>query len=99
SAIVSHSAAVQDCGGRKSIAPAMRVLSPSVGKRLMVRMPDSPAASLAQLSVLPAPSEVTTPRPVTTTIGRPILSLVLAICALLSRSGPAAPGLRPANAR
>src|SRR5450756_1183764 len=52
----------------------MRVLSPSVPKRVMVRMPDSPAVSLAQLSVLPAPSEVTTPRPVTTTIGRPILS-------------------------
>src|ERR1039458_7676041 len=43
---------------------------------LPIWMPDSPAVSLAQLSVLPAPSEVTTPRPVTTTIGRPILSLV-----------------------
>ena len=41
----------------------------------MVLMPDSPAVSFAQLSVLPAPSEVTTPRPVTTTIGRPNLSL------------------------
>src|SRR5450830_1909102 len=58
------------------MVPAMRVLRPSVGKRVMARMPDSPAVSLAQLSVLPAPSEVTTPRPVTTTIGRPILSLV-----------------------
>jgi hypothetical protein len=37
-------------------------------------MPDSPAVSLAQLSVLPAPSEVTTPMPVTTTIGLPNLS-------------------------
>ena len=58
------------------MVPAMRVLRPSVGKRVMARMPDSPAVSLAQLSVLPAPSEVTTPSPVTTTIGRPILSLV-----------------------
>src|ERR1700690_3535105 len=57
------------------MVPAMRVLSPSVGKRVMTLMPDSPAVSFAQLSVLPAPSEVTTPRPVTTTIGRPILSL------------------------
>src|SRR5471032_2047533 len=56
------------------MVPAMRVLRPSVGKRVMARMPDSPAVSLAQLSVLPAPSDVTTPRPVTTTIGRPILS-------------------------
>ena len=40
----------------------------------MVRMPDSPAVSFAQLSVLPAPSEVTTPMPVTTTIGLPNLS-------------------------
>src|SRR5579872_108100 len=45
----------------------------------MVLMPDSPAVSFAQLSVLPAPSEVTTPRPVTTTIGRPNLSLPAAI--------------------
>ena len=40
----------------------------------MVRMPDSPAVSFAQLSVLPAPSDVTTPMPVTTTIGLPNLS-------------------------
>src|SRR5665647_3840298 len=64
------------------MVPAMRVFRPSVGKRVMARMPDSPAVSLAQLSVLPAPSEVTTPRPVTTTIGRPILSFVDDICAL-----------------
>src|SRR6187551_3303095 len=56
------------------MVPAMRVRNPSVGKRVMARMPDSPAVSLAQLSVLPAPSEVITPRPVTTTIGRPSLS-------------------------
>ena len=42
----------------------------------MVRMPDSPAVSFFQLSVLPAPSEVMTPMPVTTTIGRPNLSRV-----------------------
>src|SRR5262249_28608056 len=52
------------------------VFSPSIGKRVMVRMPDSPATSLVQLSALPAPSEVTTPMPVTTTIGRPNLSRV-----------------------
>src|SRR6478609_4767017 len=57
----------------------MRVFKPSVGKRVMVLMPDSPAASFAQLSALPAPSEVTTPRPVTTTSGRPNLSLPAAI--------------------
>src|ERR1039458_9168423 len=58
------------------MGPAMRALRPSVAKRVMAGMPDSPAVSLAQLSVLPAPSEVTTPSPVTTTIGRPILSFV-----------------------
>src|SRR5215510_1732722 len=57
----------------------MRVFSPSVAKRVMVLMPDLPAVSLVQLSVLPAPSEVTTPRPVTTTCGRPDLSLPVAI--------------------
>ncbi len=51
--------------------PAIVVFSPSVGKRVIVRMPDSPAVSFVQLSVLPAPSDVTMPMPVTTTIGRP----------------------------
>jgi hypothetical protein len=37
-------------------------------------MPDSPAVSFFQLSALPAPSDVTTPMPVTTTIGLPNLS-------------------------
>jgi hypothetical protein len=37
-------------------------------------MPDLPSTSFAQLSALPAPSEVITPMPVTTTIGRPFLS-------------------------
>ena len=84
----------------KSTVPAMRVLRPSVGKRVMARMPDSPAVSLAQLSALPAPSEVTTPMPVTTTTGRPALSLVDD----MARSPSADPlrparGLRRANAR
>jgi len=57
--------------GTKSIVPAMRVFKPSVAKRLIAWMPDSPAISLRQLSALPMPSEVTTPMPVTTTIGRP----------------------------
>src|SRR5205085_484840 len=47
---------------------------PSIGKRVMVRMPDSPAVSFAQLSSLPAPSDVTMPMPVTTTMGLPNLS-------------------------
>src|SRR6266480_2975622 len=61
------------------MVPAMRVFKPSVGKRVMALIPDSPDVSLVQLSDLPAPSEVTTPRPVTTTSGRPILSLPAAI--------------------
>src|SRR6185295_15470416 len=67
------------------MVPAILVFKPSVGKRVIVLMPDSPPVSLAQLSVLPAPSEVTTPRPVTTTTGRPILSLPAAIVFLLNR--------------
>jgi hypothetical protein len=58
----------------KSTVPAIVVFRPSIGKRVTVRMPDSPAVSLAQLSSLPAPSDVTTPIPVTTTIGLPNLS-------------------------
>ena len=58
----------------KSTVPAMVDFSPSIGKRVTVRMPDSPAVSLRQLSSLPAPSDVTTPMPVTTTIGLPNLS-------------------------
>src|SRR5438067_11652760 len=61
------------------MVPAMRVFKPSVGKRVMVLIPDSPDASLVQLSDLPAASEVTTPRPVTTTSGRAMLSLPAAI--------------------
>jgi hypothetical protein len=57
--------------GTKSIVPAMRVFKPSVAKRVMAWMPDSPAVSLRQLSAVPMPSEVTAPMPVTTTIGRP----------------------------
>ncbi len=58
----------------KSTVPAIVDFKPSIGKRVTVRMPDSPAVSFAQLSVLPAPSDVTTPMPVTTTIGLPNLS-------------------------
>src|SRR5450755_3379880 len=58
----------------KSTVPAIVDLRPSIGKRVTVRMPDSPAVSFFQLSVLPAPSDVTTPIPVTTTIGLPALS-------------------------
>ncbi len=58
----------------KSTVPAIVVFRPSIGKRVTVRIPDSPAVSLVQLSTLPAPSDVTTPIPVTTTIGRPNVS-------------------------
>src|ERR1700712_1421656 len=58
----------------KSTVPAMVVFRPSIGKRVTVRIPDSPAVTFAQLSVLPAPSEATMPMPVTTTIGLPNLS-------------------------
>ena len=58
----------------KSIVPAIVDFRPSIGKRVTVWMPDSPAVSLAQLSVLLAPSDVTMPMPVTTTIGLPKLS-------------------------
>src|SRR5689334_1517977 len=60
--------------GMKSTVPAKRVFSPSVAKRVIFLMPDLPATRLFQVSALPAPSEVTTPMPVTTTIGRPALS-------------------------
>src|SRR5205809_5265701 len=59
--------------GMKSTVPAIVVLRPSLAKRVMRWMPDSPAVSLAQLSALPAPSEVITPMPVTTTTGCPLL--------------------------
>jgi hypothetical protein len=59
--------------GTKSTLPAIVVLRPSLAKRVMRWMPDSPAVSLAQLSAFPAPSEVMTPLPVTTTTGRPLL--------------------------
>src|SRR5258707_10364356 len=65
---------VKGSTGTKSTVPAIVVFSPSMGKRVMVRIPDSPAVSFAQLSDLPEPSDVTTPMPVTTTIGLPDLS-------------------------
>src|SRR5580704_1897449 len=52
----------------------MVVRSPSVGKREIRFMPDTPPVNLLQLSDLPTPSEVTTPMPVTATTGRPSLS-------------------------
>src|ERR1700683_1389391 len=54
----------------------MVVFRPSIGNREMRRMPDTPPLSFAQLSDLPTPSDVTTPIPVTATIGRPALSPV-----------------------
>src|ERR1700728_4813879 len=62
----------------------MVVRKPSVGKRETRRMPETPPVSLAQLSAVPTPSEVTTPIPVTATIGRPFLSCV----ALVMRLSP-----------
>src|SRR4029079_2287767 len=61
--------------GRKSTDPQMRVRKLSVAKRVILWMPDSPLLRRAQLSSLPWPSEGTTPSPVTTTIGRPALSV------------------------
>ena len=54
----------------------MVVRSPSVAKREMRLMPETPPLSFAQLSVFPTPSEVTTPIPVTAMMGRPFLSRV-----------------------
>src|SRR5262245_59696203 len=71
--------------GTKSTVPAMVVFRPSIGKRVTVRMPDSPDVSLSQLSFFPAPSEVTTPMPVTTTIGQPSLSRGADMCPLVKR--------------
>src|SRR5262249_34758879 len=62
--------------GTKSTVPAIVVLRLAFGNRLMRRMPEVPAASLAQLSSLPAPSEVMIPIPVTTTVGFPLLSRI-----------------------
>src|SRR5688500_14753966 len=42
-------------------------------------MPERPAVSASQLASLPWPSEVTMPKPVTATIGRPWLSRWLAL--------------------
>src|SRR5262250_1889571 len=64
----------------KSTVPATLVLRPSVPNRVISRIPDSPAVRRRQLSDLPAPSEVTRPPPVTTTIGRPALSRMLPMC-------------------
>src|SRR4029078_3772668 len=79
------------------MVPAILVFRPSVAKRESVLMPDAPLVSLAQLSLLPAPSEVITPSPVTTTTGRPILSLPAAIASLLNQSVQRERDLRHAN--
>src|SRR5215475_2586510 len=68
----------------KSTVPATLVLRPSVPNRVIWRIPDSPAVRRRQLSDLPAPSEVTRPLPVTTTIGRPALSRMLPMCSPVS---------------
>src|ERR1700744_4698293 len=54
----------------------MVVRKPSMAKRETRRMPETPPVSFAQLSAAPTPSEVTTPIPVTATMGRPFLSCV-----------------------
>src|SRR5262249_16484456 len=85
SAIRSESSGADSgAAGTKSTQPAKRVFMPSVAKRLIVLMPDLPAVRYFQLSALPAPSEVTTPIPVTTTIGRPALSWLDGIAILPS---------------
>jgi hypothetical protein len=68
--------ALRPLEARKSTVPAMRVFRWSVGKRVIGRMPDLPAVRAAQFSSLPTPSDVTTPMPVTTTMGRPKLSVI-----------------------
>src|SRR5215472_8990490 len=52
----------------------MVVRRPSIGKRLIRRMPDWPADNFAQFSALPTPSGLTMPIPVMAMIGRPALS-------------------------
>ncbi len=59
----------------KSTVPAIRVRRPAVGKRVMAWMPERPAVRPAQFAALPCPSDVTMPRPVTATSGRPRASL------------------------
>ena len=61
--------------GTKSTVPAIVVRMWSSGNRVIRLIPETPAVSLAQLSSCPSPSDVSTPIPVTTTIGRPCESL------------------------
>ena len=63
----------------------------------MRRMPEWPAVSARQLSCLPAPSEVSTPMPVTTTTGRPRLIEIRASHRRLLRRLDHAPAPRRAN--
>ena len=51
----------------KSTQPAICVRRPSVEKRVILRMPDSPPASRRQFSSAPRPSDVIAPTPVTAT--------------------------------
>src|SRR2546425_235985 len=62
--------------GGKPPGPAPRAPTPVVQTGLMAQIPDPPAVSFRQFSLLPTPSDVTTPMPVTTTIGRPALSRI-----------------------
>ena len=55
----------------KSTVPLMRVERPSVGKRVILWMPETARVSAFQLSSRPWPSEVMTPMPVTAMSGRP----------------------------
>src|SRR5215471_13439122 len=73
----SASAGAQNgSAGTKSMVPATLVFNPSVEKRVIARIPDSPAVRRRQFSLFPAPSDVMIPIPVTTTMGRPALSRV-----------------------
>ena len=55
----------------KSTVPLIRVERPSVGKRVILWMPETPEVNAFQLSSTPWPSEVMTPMPVTAINGRP----------------------------
>src|SRR5207245_8881437 len=83
----------------KSTVPATLVLRHSVPNRVIFRIPDSPAVRRRQLSDLPAPSEVTRPPPVTTTIGRPALSRMLPMCSPDSLSLPCLIGMGGLDSR
>src|SRR5262249_59174276 len=62
--------------GPKAPAPEWVSSTPGGGRGGLGLRRDFPAVSFCQFSALPAPSDVTTPMPVTTTSGRPALSCV-----------------------